>query len=114
MNTLDWKLPDEGEGRFGKRSIMSLGPGVSSGSVSTMVTIPRTVAPGAYFIGAIAGNSTNFDPTGITICLSLLKPTLLSPKNRGIKNKHEEWTHEPTPHAYYIDLNFSRVTLNSP
>jgi hypothetical protein len=67
-----------------KRFILSLGPGASSGPVSTMVTLPRTVAPGYYFIGAIAGNSSDFDPTGITICLSLLKPILLSPKNRGI------------------------------
>ncbi len=73
---------DAGDTPIGKRTIMSLGPGLSS-AVSIMVTIPRTVAPGSYFIGAITGNSTNFDPTGITICLSLSKPTLLSPKNRG-------------------------------
>jgi hypothetical protein len=74
---------DAGDTFIGKRSIISLGPGASSGPVSTMLTIPRTVAPGSYFIGAMAGSSTNFDPTGITICPTLSKPTLLSPKNRG-------------------------------
>ena len=29
------------------------------------------------------GNNTAFDPAGINICLSLAKPKLVSPKNRG-------------------------------
>jgi hypothetical protein len=68
---------------LGKRSIRKLAPDASSGPVSTQVTIPRTVAPGSYFIGAIVGANSNFDPQGITICLPLSKSALLSPKNRG-------------------------------
>jgi plastocyanin len=68
---------------LGKRSIRTLAPGASSGPVSTRVTIPRTVAPGSYFIGAIVRANSNFDPKGITICLPLSKSALLSPKNRG-------------------------------
>ena len=68
---------------IGKRSITKLAPGASSGPVSTQVTIPRTVAPGSYFIGAIVRANYNFDPKGITICLPLSKATLLSPQNRG-------------------------------
>ena len=47
------------------------------------MTLPRDVAPGSYFIGAIVTSNTGFDPQGITICLSLSKPSLLFPKNRG-------------------------------
>jgi hypothetical protein len=68
---------------IGKRFITNLAPGASSGPVSTQVTFPRTVAPGTYFIGAIVGTNSNFDPKGITLCLPLSKSTLLSPKNRG-------------------------------
>ena len=68
---------------IGKRSIRKLAPGASSGPVPTQVTIPRTVTPGSYFIGAIVGANSNFDPKGITICLPLSKSALLSPKNRG-------------------------------
>ncbi len=68
---------------IGRRSIASLAPGASAGPVSTRVTIPRNVAPGSYFIGAIVRGHPNFDPEGITICLPLSKSTLLSPKNRG-------------------------------
>lgn len=68
---------------IGKRTVRNLAPGASSGPVSTMVTIPRNTATGSYFIGAIVGDNTNFDPNGITICLSLSKPKLLSPKNRA-------------------------------
>ncbi len=70
---------DTGDTLIGKRTIRTLGPGASSGPVSTMVTIPQTVAPGFYFIGAMVGNSTNLDPYGITICQSLSKPTNLAP-----------------------------------
>jgi len=75
---------DASDTPIGKRSIMSLGPGASS-AVKTMVTIPPTVPPGSYFIGAVTvpGNDTNFDPTGIIICIPLVKPTLQLPKNRG-------------------------------
>ena len=66
-----------------RRSITSLAPGASAGPVSTRVTIPKTIAPGSYFIGAIVRGHPNFDPEGITICLPLSKSTLLSPKNRG-------------------------------
>jgi hypothetical protein len=74
---------DTGDTLIGKRTITNLAPGASSGPVSTMVTIPRNTAQGSYFIGAIVGNNTNFDPNGIIICLPLSKPRLLSPKNRG-------------------------------
>ena len=72
---------------IGRRTIPSLAPGASDGPASTTVTLPRTIAPGAYFIGGIVGGNvggnTNFDPQGITLCLSLTKPRLLSPRNRG-------------------------------
>ena len=79
---------------LGKRSIRGLAAGESSGPVSTNVTITRSVTTGSYFIGAIVdptnvilesdeGNNTAFDPAGINICLSLAKPKLVSPKNRG-------------------------------
>ncbi len=74
---------DTGDTFIGKRTFRNLAPGASSGPASTMVTIPRMVAQGSYFIGAIAGTNTNFDPNGIAICPSLSKPRLLSPKNRG-------------------------------
>jgi len=63
--------------------VRNLAPDASSGPVSTMVTLPRNIPQGSYFIGAIAGSNTNFDPSGIAICPSLSKPKLLSPKNRG-------------------------------
>jgi hypothetical protein len=79
---------------LGKRSIKALAAGASSGPVSTNVTIPTSVTTGSYFIGAIVdptnvivesneGNNTAFDPAGINVCVSLAKPKLLSPKNRG-------------------------------
>jgi hypothetical protein len=79
---------------LGKRSVKGLAAGASSGPVSTKVTIPKSVTTGSYFIGAIAdptnvilesdeGNNTAFDPAGINVCLSLAKPRLISPKNRG-------------------------------
>jgi len=74
---------DTGDKLIGKRTISNLAPGGSSGPVSTMVTIPKNITQGFYFIGGIVGNNTNFDPKGITICLSLLKAKLLSPKNKG-------------------------------
>jgi len=74
---------DAGDTPIGKRSVPSLAPGSSSGSVSTTVTIPRSLSPGSYFIGAIVEHSTNYDPSGITVCLSLSKPSLLSPKNKA-------------------------------
>jgi plastocyanin len=74
---------DTGDTFIGKRTVKNLAPGASSGPVSTMVTIPRNIAQGSYFIGAIAGTNTNFDPNGIAICPSFSKPKLLSPKNRG-------------------------------
>lgn len=75
---------NSGDTLIGKRSIPSLAPGASSGPVYTMVTIPKNITQGSYFIGGIVGNSTNFDPKGIIICLSLSKLNLLAPKNRGI------------------------------
>ena len=74
---------DSGDIFIGKRTVKNLAPGASNGPVSTMVTIPKNTATGSYFIGAIVGTNTNFDPDGITFCLSLSKPKLLSPKNRG-------------------------------
>ena len=74
---------DAGDIFIGKRTVKNLAAGASSGPISTMVTIPKNTATGSYFIGTIVGNNTNFDPNGITICLSLSKPKLLSPKNRG-------------------------------
>jgi hypothetical protein len=74
---------DTGDKLIGKRTISNLAPGGSSGPVSTMVTIPKNITQGFYFIGGIVGNNTNFDPKGITICVSLLKAKLLSPKNKG-------------------------------
>ncbi len=74
---------DTSDRLIGKRSVRNLAPGASSGPVSTRVTLPRDVAPGSYFIGAIATYNTSFDSKGITICLPLSKPTLLSPQNRG-------------------------------
>ena len=79
---------------LGKRSVRGLAAGASSGPMSTNVTIPRSVTTGSYFIGAIVdptnvilesdeGNNTASDPAGINVCLSLAKPKLLSPKNRG-------------------------------
>jgi hypothetical protein len=68
---------------IGKRTIRNLAPGASSGPVSTMVTLPRNITQGSYFIGAMVGINTNFDPNGIAICPSLSKPKLLSPQNRG-------------------------------
>jgi CARDB/Abnormal spindle-like microcephaly-assoc'd, ASPM-SPD-2-Hydin len=79
---------------LGKRSVKGLAAGASSGPVSTNVTIPRSVTTDSYFIGAIVdptnvilesdeGNNTAFDPAGINVCLSLAKPKLISPKNRG-------------------------------
>jgi plastocyanin len=74
---------DPGDTFIGKRTVRNLAPGASSGPVSTMVTLPRNILQGAYFIGAISGTNTNFDPNGIAVCPSLPKPKLLSPKNRG-------------------------------
>jgi plastocyanin len=68
---------------IGKRTVRNLAPGASSGPVSTMVTVPRSTVTGSYFVGAIVGTNTNFDPDGITVCLSLSKPRLLTPRNRG-------------------------------
>jgi probable HAF family extracellular repeat protein len=74
---------DAGDAAVGRRSVPSLAPGASSGPVSTTVTIPRSLPPGPYFIGAIVEQSANYDPSGITVCPSLLRPSLLSPKNRA-------------------------------
>jgi hypothetical protein len=79
---------------LGKRSIKALAAGASSGPMSTNVTIPSSLTTGSYFIGAIVdptnvivesneGNNTASDPAGINVCVSLAKPKLLSPKNRG-------------------------------
>jgi hypothetical protein len=79
---------------LGKRSVRVLAAGASSGPMSTNVTIPKSLTTGSYFIGAIVdptsvilesdeGNNTAFDPAGINVCLSLGKPKLISPKNRG-------------------------------
>jgi probable HAF family extracellular repeat protein len=80
--SFDTKI-NTGDSLIGKRSIPTLSPAASSGPVSTTVTIPRNTAQGSYFIGGVVGDNANFDPKRITICLSLSKLKLLTPKNRG-------------------------------
>ncbi len=109
---------DTGDMLIGKRSIMSLGSGLSS-AVSTRVTIPRTVTPGSYFIGAMTGNNTNFDQTPITICLSLSKSALLSPKNRGTtipSTPTLDWSDVTGASSYTVqvatDSNFTNIVTS--
>ena len=68
---------------IGKRSISRLPAGATDGPVSTRVTIPKTVATGTYYLGAIVTDHAAAGSNTITLCLSLSKPKLLSPKNRG-------------------------------
>ena len=79
---------------IGKRTIKSLAAGASDGPVTTQATIPKSVTPGSYFLGAIVDptnkvsesdetNNTNFDSQGITLCSKLTGPSLLSPKNKA-------------------------------
>jgi hypothetical protein len=68
---------------IGKRSISRLPAGATDGPVSTRVTIPKTVPTGIYYLGAIVTDHAAAGSNTITLCLSLSKPKLLSPKNRG-------------------------------
>jgi hypothetical protein len=76
----------------GKSFSRGLPAGGSTGSTSLSITIPRDAVPGSYFIGAIVdpenvvsesdeSNNTNSFP--ITLCNTLLKPSLLSPASRA-------------------------------
>lgn len=79
---------------IGKRTIKSLAAGASDGPVTTQATIPKSVTPGSYFLGAIVDptnkvsesdetNNTNVDSQGIALCSKLTGPSLLSPKNKA-------------------------------
>jgi hypothetical protein len=66
-----------------------LAAGGSTGSTPLSITLPKTMAPGSYFIGAIADPTNKVSETNeadntrsfaITVCAPMTAPSLLTPK----------------------------------
>ena len=108
-----------GDTFIGKRSISSLAAGAISGPVSTRVTIPPGIATGTYYLGAIVADHAAAAPSTITICLTLKKPKLVSPKNRATNVSTTPtltWTALPGAVMYQIqvalDSSFANVVAS--